>query len=395
MVDFLKNTKESIIFAEVIIVGVTIMLSKELKEVLKVITSLSAKDKEWLAKKLSQETYQSNTKANNKVEENKEFINQRFASGVCCPLCGGNHIVRNGHRYDGTQRYVCKECNKSFVITTNSTFENSHKSISVWKKYIECMINKFSIRKTAEICEIATRTSFLWRHKILDTLQGMSEDVYLSGIAEADETFFPISYKGNHKKSLKFVMPRDPHKRGKDHEYTYIKRENGTYKKEKINNKRGLSKGLVCVPCAVNRMGYSIAKVSNLGKISTKALIRVYGDRIKEDTVLCTDKEKAYRVFAKEREIELIQLRDHQNKRGIYNIQTINSYHSRLKKFIEIFNGVSTKYLNNYLIWHNIINFSRGTEIDKQKDILAYLMMKQFHERNKQVTDKPNLPLLV
>lgn len=371
------------------------IVSKELDEVLQAISALSASDREWLTKKLSQETYQRNTKATNKAEENKAFIKQRFASGVCCPLCGGTHIVRNGHRKDGTQRYVCKECNKSFVITTNSTFENSHKSISVWKKYIECMINKFSIRKTAEICEITARTSFIWRHKILDTLQGMSDDVYLSGIAEADETFFPISYKGNHKNSMTFVMPRKPHKRGKDHNFTYVKQDDGSFKKEKLLNKRGLSKDLVCVPCAVNRMGYSIAKISNLGKISTKALEKVYGNRIKTDTVLCTDKEKAYRGFAKEREIELVQLKDHQNKKGIYNIQTINSYHSRLKKFIEAFNGVSTKYLNNYLIWHNIINFSRGTEIDKQKDVLAYLMIKHFHEKNKQVSERPSLPLLV
>lgn len=107
------------------------MMSKELKEALKVIKTLSEKDKEWLAIRLSQDSYQSATKASDKAEANKDFINQRFASGVSCPLCGGTHIVRNGHRKDGTQRYVCKECNKSFVITTNSTFENTHKDISV------------------------------------------------------------------------------------------------------------------------------------------------------------------------------------------------------------------------------------------------------------------------
>ena len=44
-------------------------------------------------------------------------------------------------------------------------------------------------------------TAFLWRHKILDALQNMADDVTLDGIIEADETFFAISYKGNHSKS--------------------------------------------------------------------------------------------------------------------------------------------------------------------------------------------------
>lgn len=44
----------------------------------------------------------------------------RFANGRVCPLCGGVHVVRNGHQADGTQRYLCRDCKKSFVATTNS-----------------------------------------------------------------------------------------------------------------------------------------------------------------------------------------------------------------------------------------------------------------------------------
>jgi hypothetical protein len=40
----------------------------------------------------------------------------------------------------------------------------------------------------------------------------MSNEVVLEGIVEADETFFAISYKGNHKKSKTFKMPRDSRK---------------------------------------------------------------------------------------------------------------------------------------------------------------------------------------
>ena len=164
----------------------------------------------------------------------EDFVaKERFANGRVCPLCGCIHVVRNGHRKDGTQRYVCKDCGKSFVIATNSIVSGTRKDLSVWEQYIDCMMNGLSIRKTAVACGIHRNTAFLWRHKILDALQNMADDVTLDGIIEADETFFAISYKGNHSKSKTFAMPRKAHKRGHS---THI---------------RGLSQEKVCVPCAV------------------------------------------------------------------------------------------------------------------------------------------------
>ena len=176
----------------------------------------------------------------------EDFVaKERFANGRVCPLCGCIHVVRNGHRKDGTQRYVCKDCGKSFVIATNSIVSGTRKDLSVWEQYIDCMMNGLSIRKTAVACGIHRNTAFLWRHKILDALQNMADDVTLDGIIEADETFFAISYKGNHSKSKTFAMPRKAHKRGHS---THI---------------RGLSQEKVCVPCAVNRNGLSISKITN------------------------------------------------------------------------------------------------------------------------------------
>ncbi len=38
-------------------------------------------------------------------------------------------------------------------------------------------------------------------------------------------------------------------------------------------------------------------------------------------------------------------------KDQVYHVQTVNSKESRLKTWIRDFNGVSTKYLQNYLNW--------------------------------------------
>ena len=119
------------------------------------------------------------------------------------------------------------------------------------------MMLGLSLRKTAKICNLQISTAFAWRHKILDALKRMANEVVFEGIVEADETFFAISYNGNHNESKNFKMPRPPRK---------------TAEKAK---KRGMSSEKVCVPCAVNRSGLSVAKIGNLGR-SLRKIFTLY-----------------------------------------------------------------------------------------------------------------------
>jgi len=168
------------------------------KDVLDMISKLTNTEQETLKSMLLTPTFM-------KLLSLEDFITkERFANGRVCPTCGCVHVVRNGHRKDGTQRYVCRDCGKSFVITTNSITSGTRKDVSVWEHYIDCMMNGLSVRKAALACSIHRNTAFLWRHKILDALQNMAEGITLDGIVEADETFFAISYKGNHKKKQGF-----------------------------------------------------------------------------------------------------------------------------------------------------------------------------------------------
>ena len=343
----------------------------KLSDVLTLMKSLSKKDMERLRTiVLSDSTI--------KIDDLEHYTKEnRFANGQVCPICGCTHIVRNGHRKDGKQRYICRDCNKSFVINTNSITSGTRKDFDVWKQYIDCMMNGLSIRKSAEICGIHKNTAFIWRHKILDALQNMHKSVALEGIIEADETFFPVSYKGNHSKSTKFIMPRPAHKRGRE------------------THKRGLSEEQVCVPCAVNRNGLSVSKISKLGKVSNAGIEKALGNQIKENSILCTDKEKAYRKFSNEHSLDLIQLDTGKTIKGIYHIQHINNYHSRLKLFLKPFQGVSSKYLNNYLIWNNLVKYSKQTVIEKETIFLSYVLTTPKTVRCRELSDRPPIPLLV
>ncbi len=307
----------------------------------------------------------------------EDFVEkERFANGRVCPLCGCTHVVRNGHRKDGTQRYVCKDCGKSFVMTTNSIVSGTRKDLSVWEKYIDCMMNGLSIRQTAITCDIHRNTAFFWRHKILDALQNMADDVTLNGIIEADETFFAASYKGNHSKSKIFVMPRKAHMRGHS---THI---------------RGLSKEKICVPCAVNRNGLSISKITNTGRVSTKDLHHIYDGRIESNSTLVTDKLNSYVRFTNANGIKLVQLKTGTAKKGIYNIQHVNNYHSQLKRFMLGFNGVSTKYLNNYLIWNNLVNYAKESDTEKRNIFLSFVLTTLKTAKCRDLSNRPAVPLV-
>ena len=264
-----------------------------------------------------------------------DFIeSSRFSEGYTCPRCKSKSIIRNGKK-NGKQRYFCKECKHNFMDTSNSIAYKSKFGIEVWSNYIDCMLAGMSLRESARRCGIHFKTAFYWRHKIFNSLKANLNKVSLSGIIEADETFVLKSYKGNHKKSKDFVMPRRAKKRG-----TPAK-------------KRGLSKEQICVSCMIDRTGNMFSKIAGAGRITTNQLFGVVqGLEITPGSTLVTDKASAYIKFAEAYNLDLIALKSgFEYVRGIYHIQHVNAFHSKLKGFLRGFNGIATKYLQSYLNW--------------------------------------------
>lgn len=291
-----------------------------------------------------------------------------------CPHCHSKHFKKNGTK-NGKQRYICLDCHKTFANTNNTILYGVKKDLSVWQKYIHCMVEKYSLRKTAEICGISLPTAFTWRHKILDTLQKMMNEVKLDGIVEADETFMAISFKGNHKN---FKLPRLAKQRGS------------------ANTKRGLSKELVCIPCVINLNRKSIAKISNLGKPNLVALQKVLNGKIQKDSVFVTDSLRGYLKLSNDMELNHIRIPRNKHSNGSFNIQMINSYHSILKAMlIYTFKGVSTKYLNNYLVYHNFVNFAKEIRSDKEQILFKHITSANCISKSINVANRPAVPLLV
>lgn len=261
----------------------------------------------------------------------EDLIQIKENQGICCPECGlATTVVKNGKNEKGVQRFFCKQCKVSFTPLSYTFISNSKKTISDWIQYVHCMIEGYSIRKSAEYCNISIRTAFFWRHKILDVLRQKLSRIKLRNIVEADDTFFRESYKGNE--------PPD--------------RE--SYHRGSSASKRGISSEQICVSTAVDRDGRVYGKVSARGRANAVQIKKALGKRIDASAILVSDNDSAYKRFARINRFEHVIIQDHEIK-GVYHVNTINSYHSRLKAFIRKFKGVATKYLDNYLAWLNSI----------------------------------------
>lgn len=303
----------------------------------------------------------------------EDFLSKSRPLSVC-PFCGSSHIVRNGHR-NGRQRFVCKDCGKTFGVAHGTILFQTKKELAVWNKYIDCMMKKLPLRKTAKICRIRLSTAFVWRHKILDALTNMMDGIKLDGVVECDETYELLSFKGNHKNSKTFAMPRKPRKRGGK------------------ARRRGLSSEQVCITCGVNLGHLSVGRVSNLGKPSCKDLGWVLDGHIAAGSVFVTDSHRGYCKLADAYKVSHIRIPRKRHTAQGFNIQTVNWYHSALKGMINWhFRGVATKYLNNYVVWHNLVNFANGSEDEKKAEMRDFVFTTKCVSLWKKNKARPAIP---
>lgn len=316
--------------------------------------------------------------ANSSPSDFKFVVNRKLADVIVCPYCGakGKGVCKNGVHSNGRPRFICNHCDKQFSATTKGVLYYSKKDFSVWKEFISCFLHGFSVRKSAEICGINKNTAFLWRHKVCDSLVGIMNGVTMNGIVEADETYFRVSYKGNRQAFKNGSVDRKKRKRG-----TSILHK---------DRKRGLSREQVCVPCAINRNGLSVSKISGLGKASYNGISAVIASHISKGSILCADGATAYDSLAYKNGLERVEV----NQFELYNIQCMNSYHSRLKGFVDRFNGVSTKHLNNYLVYNNFANHAKETYTEKVRILTNHICSVRCFTKRTKVSDRPMIPIL-
>lgn len=49
-------------------------------------------------------------------------VNEQLPDRPSCPYCGGSHVIKYGHK-NGKQRFLCKDCQKTFIYSSREKFQ--------------------------------------------------------------------------------------------------------------------------------------------------------------------------------------------------------------------------------------------------------------------------------
>ncbi len=237
----------------------------------------------------------------------------------------------------GLWRYKCLACARTFNALTGTPLARLRKR-DRWLKFAEALNGSETVRAAAVRTGIDKSTSFRWRHRFLKAQKDL-KDQRLTGIVEVDECFVLQSRKGERR------LPRKARKRGGKAE------------------KPGLSSEQTPILIARDRYGHHLdAVLHNRSEDAVNAVLK--GAVSNTDVLLCMDGDPALIAFAKAEAIEyeliLASHGEHVHEK-VLHIQTVNSYISRFKKWLNRFNGVATKYLPNYLGWRRMLEKSAAS----------------------------------
>ena len=147
------------------------------------------------------------------------------------------------------------------------------KQRGAWIGFAQSMLDGLSVRKAAKAAGIHQTTSFRGLHRLL-AIPCERKDGELSGIVEADETYFLESYKGSHE------MPRRSRRCGGAAE------------------KRGLSAEQIPALVVRDRNGgHFDAELPTTDKATLGVLLP---QLLAQHSVLCTDGASVFKAVAKE-----------------------------------------------------------------------------------------------
>ncbi|MDR1536702.1 MAG: hypothetical protein LBU32_01670 [Clostridiales bacterium] len=111
---------------------------------------------------------------------------------VKCPFCGLLDFKKNGHTHSGVQRYKCGGCGKTFLPTTGTIFDEHRIPISEWADYCLNLFRHAGVTADSWNDKNAFATSRYWLQKLFLTLEGIQDDIVLSGKVWLDETFYSV-----------------------------------------------------------------------------------------------------------------------------------------------------------------------------------------------------------
>ena len=358
--------------------------------------------------------------------EHRSYANDKDLDTVVCPHCGSVKSIKHGTR-NGRQRYLCKDCGKTFGDTNGTVAFRSKLSVGKWIEFIKLTLQGESCRTIAKELGINKQTALHNRHRVCSVLhQLVSNQDDFKSLAESDEYYYPLSFKDvkdpmfflgtlgrmpythlSYWKKIKYVKEQ-----GFDIDFlhTYIKNEEqnkaelldyvelgdlksqerfsnaiNSMETEKIiqvlktiheqqKKKRGISNQQVCCLSCVDTNNNHFLQSVCVGRIQPIHIEKTLVPHFTEDTVLVTDSHRAYRTVANKYKIPLNQIPSGKHTSGGFHLGHINGYHHNISDFMYLYHGVSSKFLDYYLaLFYWVEKNKHKTYLEQAYDIITLL----------------------
>lgn len=104
------------------------------------------------------------------------------------------------------QRYKCRSCRRTFNALTGTPLAHLRQKLK-WLTQAEALCDGTTIMQAATRLKVARSTAFRWRHRFL-VLPKTGQTQAFMGIADAGETFFLHSRKGQRRLDRKTASAR-------------------------------------------------------------------------------------------------------------------------------------------------------------------------------------------
>ena len=358
--------------------------------------------------------------------EHRSYANDKDLDAVVCPHCGSVKSIKNGTR-NGRQRYLCKDCGKTFGDTNGTVAFRSKLSVGKWIEFIKLTLQGESCRTIAKELGINKQTALHNRHRVCSVLhQLVSNQDDFKSLAESDEYYYPLSFKDvkdpmfflvtlgrmpythlSYEKKIEYVENQGfdidfLHKyikneeQNKDELLDYVKlgdlRSQERFSNaingletEKIiqvlktiheqqKKKRGISNQQVCCLSCVDTNNNHFLQSVCVGRIQPIHIEKTLVPHFTEDTVLVTDSHRAYKTVANKYKIPLNQIPSGKHTSGGFHLGHINGYHHNISDFMYLYHGVSSKFLDYYLaLFYWVEKNKHKTYLEQAYDIITLL----------------------
>lgn len=205
-----------------------------------------------------------------------------------CPKCDSGNVIKFGKK-KRIQQYKCNDCNSRFTLFSETILEKTKWHWDNWIAVLNMIINSFSINQMQNVLEkdygctgINHKTIFLWKHKLLHAISVLPMPK-LSGVVQVDETFIRESQKGT--RNLSSYLSKDD-----EREPRYGRQP----------SKYGvMGSEFATVVTAIDSRGYSVSKVTCLGKLTTELFVTLFEEHLQDPSYICSDANSVYEEFCK------------------------------------------------------------------------------------------------